>query len=353
MLLMRIGGDWRLEVDRPPLPELLAGSELRFDCAELGGWDSSLLTYLRRLLAQAESEGVAVDLSGLPEGVARLLTLAGAVPAHRPPPPARLPLLAQIGAATRRGVKAVANWLAFLGELVLAFIDLLRGRPCFRRSDFIELLNEVGPRALPIVTLINLLVGMILALVGAVTLQVFGVAIYVVNLVVLGMTREMGAAMTAVVVTGRTGASFAAHLGSMQANEEIDALRALGLSPMAFLVLPRVLALALMMPLLCIYADLMGLIGGALICMTLLDITLLEYWNQAVMTIRLNHVAAGLIKAAVFGVVIALAGCLRGMQSGRSAAAVGEATTSAVVTAVVSIVLADALLTVLYNAFRF
>jgi phospholipid/cholesterol/gamma-HCH transport system permease protein len=209
-------------------------------------------------------------------------------------------------------------------------------------------LQECGAQALPIVTLISFLVGAILAFIGAVQLQQFGAQIFVANLVGLAMALEMGAMMTAIIMSGRTGAAFAAQLGTMQVNQEIDALTTLGISPMEFLVLPRLLALVLMVPLLTVYANLMGMLGGAAIGVTMLDISLKSYFNQLQEALTIKYCAQGLIKSAVYGVIIALAGCMRGMQSGRSAAAVGQAATSAVVTGIVGIIVASAILTVIY-----
>jgi phospholipid/cholesterol/gamma-HCH transport system permease protein len=192
-------------------------------------------------------------------------------------------------------------------------------------------------------------VGLILAFVGAVQLKLFGAQIYVADLVGIGMAREMGAMMTAIVMAGRTGAAFAAQLGTMVVNEEIDALKTLGIAPMEFLVLPRMLALVLMLPLLCLYANLMGILGGGLIGVGLLDISPMAYLNQTRAALNLTQFVVGLVKAGVFGVLVALSGCLRGMQSGRSASAVGEAATSAVVTAIVSIIVSDAILTVIFD----
>jgi phospholipid/cholesterol/gamma-HCH transport system permease protein len=195
------------------------------------------------------------------------------------------------------------------------------------------------------VILISLLVGLILAFIGAIQLMMFGAQIYVANLVAVAMVRVMGAVMAAVIMAGRTGAAFAAQLGTMQVNEEIDALKTLGISPMEFLVLPRMLALVIMMPLLCVYADIMGIIGGMIVGIGMLDLGLVEYLHQTRASLSLSFFWIGLFYAAVFGVLIALAGCLRGMQCGRSALAVGEATTSAVVTAIVAIVVATAVIT--------
>src|SRR4029079_12126835 len=239
--------------------------------------------------------------------------------------------------------------LAFLGEASIAFARLLVGRARYRRSDLLIILQEVGAQALPIVSLISFLVGVILAYVGAVQLRQFGAQIYVADLVGIGMTREMGARAAAVIMAGRSGAAFAAQLGTMQVNEEIDALTTLGISPIEFLVLPRILALALMMPLLCLYADLLGLLGGLAVGVGMLDVGVTEYYVRTAEAISIADCVAGLLKASTFGILIAVAGCLRGIQCGRSSAAVGAATTSAVVTGIVLIIVSDALTTVIFD----
>ena len=163
------------------------------------------------------------------------------------------------------------------------------------------------------------------------------------------MAREMGALMTGIIMAGRTGAAFAAQLGTMTVNQEIDALTTLGLNPMEFLVVPRMLALVLMVPLLCLYADLVGILGGAVVGVGMLHLGTVQYYQQTLYILQLRDFVLGLIKGAVFGILVALAGCLRGMQSGRSASAVGAAATSAVVTGIVWIIIFDALLTVIYD----
>jgi phospholipid/cholesterol/gamma-HCH transport system permease protein len=175
----------------------------------------------------------------------------------------------------------------------------------------------------------------------------FGAEIFVADLVGIAMVRVMGAIMTGIIMAGRTGASFAAQLGTMQVNEEIDALKTMGISPMEFLVLPRMLALMLMMPLLCLYADLMGILGGMIVGVSMLDLGVVQYYAETTRAVGLTNLWIGLFHSMVFGVLVALAGCMRGMQCGRSASAVGNATTSAVVTGIVSIVVATAIITML------
>ena len=207
----------------------------------------------------------------------------------------------------------------------------------------------MSAQALPIVSLICFLVGLILAFIGAIQLQLFGAQIYVADLVGIAMVRLMAAIMTGIVMAGRTGGAFAAQLGTMQVNQEIDALKTLGISPMEFLVLPRMLALALMMPLLCLYANIMGILGGMVVGVGMLNIGFIEYYNETAKAIGLWNLGIGLFSGCVFGVIVALAGCMRGMQCGRSASAVGDAATSAVVTAIVGIILSTAVITVLCN----
>jgi phospholipid/cholesterol/gamma-HCH transport system permease protein len=184
--------------------------------------------------------------------------------------------------------------------------------------------------------------------VGAVQLKMFGAEVYVANLVGLGMVIEMGALMTGIILAGRTGASFAAQLGTMQVNEEIDALQTMGIPPIDYLVLPRMTALALMTPLLVAYADLLGILGGAAVGIFLLKIPATLFFNQTFSTMTLWHVAQGLIKGATFGVLVAFCGCWWGMKCGRSASAVGDAATSAVVTGLICIVVADAVWTMIF-----
>jgi len=357
-LLIHLGGVWNIAAGLPTPPDLgkeLAavggGRQIAFDAQDLKAWDSSLLIFLTALFAGAEQERLEIDRSGLPEGVVKLLALASAVPEKKDARKSgvRAPLLTRIGARTVEAASATRRMVSFLGETTLAFGRLLLGRARFRRHDLVLFLQECGAQALPIVSLISVLVGLILAFVGAVQLKLFGAQIYVADLVGIGMTREMGAMMAAIIMAGRTGAAYAAQLGTMQVNEEIDALQTLGLSPVEFLVLPRTLALILMMPLLCIYADFMGILGGGLIGVMMLDLSPVAYFIQTQRAITLVHLSAGVIKSVVFGVIIALSGCMRGMQCGRSSAAVGEATTSAVVTAIVFIIVFDGLFAVIFD----
>src|SRR5262245_11081985 len=324
-LLVRLAGSWRLG-EKLPSPddvrrqvELMPGvRRMVFDTWGIVGWDSSLLTFLGKIIDENDQSHIDTDRTGLPGGVQRLLGLASAVPARKDTRAGQAPSwLARLGIAVAASGEQAKRMLAFIGDVVACLPRLLRGAAKFRRVDFVEILQDCGSRALPIVTLISFLVGVILAYVGAIQLRQFGAQVYVADLVGIAMTREMGAMMAAIIMAGRTGAAFAAQLGTMQVNEEIDALSTLGIPSMDFLVLPRMLALALMMPLLGVYADLLGVLGGAVVGIGMLDLGPFEYYHRTIEAIGLADFAAGIVKASVFGVLVAIAGCLRGMQCGR------------------------------------
>ncbi|BET58126.1 ABC transporter permease [Geobacter sp. 60473] len=324
---------------------------LAFDVVSLREWDSGLLTFILGISKLCAARGIEFNSGQLPQGVKRLLLLALASPprSDEHDGEARPSFLIRIADHALSAWHTAIDMAAFLGEATSAFGRLLTGQARFRRRDLLLIIQECSSQALPIVSLISLLVGLILAFVGAVQLVMFGAQIYVASLVGIAIVRVMGAIMTGIIMAGRTGSAFAARLGTMQVNEEIDALTTLGVSPVEFLVLPRILALVLMMPLLCLYADFMGILGGLVVGVFMLDLNVMEYLNMTQKAVRLQDFWIGLFHSAVFGVLVALAGCLRGMQCGRSASAVGNATTSAVVTGIVSIIVATAVITVICN----
>ena len=255
--------------------------------------------------------------------------------------------LAHLGDETVNFFESAGDLLGFIGAAFIAVLRLLSGQAQFRRTDLWLIMQAVSAQALPIVSLVSFLVGLILAFTGAIQMKLFGAQIYVADLVGIAMVRLMAAIMTGIVMAGRTGGAFAAQLGAMQVNQEIDALKTLGISPMEFLVLPRMLALALMMPLLCLYANFMSILGGMVVGVWMLHIGFIQYYNETAAAVGLWNLGIGLFSGFVFGVIVALAGCMRGMQCTRSAAAVGNAATSAVVTAIVGIIASTAVITVL------
>lgn len=354
-LVVRLAGSWKITQALPSADEVRVQLEsssgigqITFDTQELTDWDSGLLAFSIKVIEQCSQNNIQADTQGLPQGVQRLIALATAVPEKEDARKTveHKPFLEQIGDDVVDFVQSTGEIMTFLGEAFVAVTKMLTGKARFRPIDLGLFLQENGARALPIVSLVSALVGLILAFVGIIQLKLFGAQIYVADLVGISMVRFMGAIMTGIIMAGRTGAAFAAQLGTMEVNEETDALRTLGISPMEFLVLPRMLALTLMMPLLCLYANLMGILGGAVVAIGFYDINLMIFYRRTIQAVGLNDLGIGLFMSLIFGILVALAGCLRGMQCGRSASAVGDAATSAVVTAIVAIIVATAIITV-------
>ncbi len=358
VLLVALAGDW---LDRKSLPDISAAekeladggvSAVEFAAQDLGRWDSALMVRIlaiNDLCAQAKIE---FHTQTLPGGLAKLIALSQAVPektdaARKEVTPYWLERVGESGVAAWTGGTAM---LSFLGESVVSAAKLVRGRAQFRWRDMVEVMQACGPQALGIVALINFLIGMILAFVGASELARFGASIYTADLVAVATVREMGCIMTSIILCGRTGAAFAAQLGTMKVNQEIEAFQTFGISSFEFLVLPRMLALVLMMPLLCLFADLIAIGGGFLVSTLMLDVAPQVYLARTVESISLAGFLLGIFKGSFFGVIIALTGCLRGMQCGTNAAAVGLATTSAVVTGITWIIASDGIFAVITSA---
>ena len=358
VLLVELAGDWVAKSSIPGLraieKELAGGgiTALAFGASELGRWDSGLVALLFKCLGMCEANQIEFRTETLPAGMAKLIQLARAVPEKKDAArsTARPPFLQRVGVSGQAVWEGAAGMLRFVGENVLAFLKMLRGRAQFRWADMFLAMQECGPQALGIVALINFLIGLILAFVGATELARFGASIYTADLVAVASVREMGCIMTGIILCGRTGAAFAAQLGTMKVNQEIEAFQTFGISPVEFLVLPRMLALILVMPLLCIFADVIAIAGGFVVSTLMLHVTPELYLSRTVSAISLSAFLLGVCKGAFFGVVVALTGCLRGMQCGTNAAAVGLATTSAVVTGITTIVASDGLFAVICNA---
>ncbi|MGD8414777.1 MAG: ABC transporter permease [Candidatus Latescibacterota bacterium] len=356
-VVVELWGNWLLAAERPRATDVVrklesgpAVTRLCFESVRIGDWDTGLMTFLIELNSLCVERGIVVEPGNLPDGVRRLYGLASAQPeTGTGGPEGRKSFFEMVGESTAKAATDSMAMVSFVGEVTVAFGRLLAGKARMRRRDVALFLQETGAEALPIVSLISFLVGVILAFVGAVQLRQFGAQIYVANLVALAMTREMAAMMTAIILAGRTGAAFAAQLGTMTVNEEVDALRTSGVSPIEHLVLPRLIALSLMMPLLALYADFVGMLGGAAVGVSMLDLSLVQYVTQTRDALSPLAFLLGLIKASVYGVVVAISGCFYGMGSGRSAAAVGSAVTSAVVMGILMIIIASAITTILYN----
>lgn len=354
-----ISGVWSLAMPGKSSQAVLAGisaqlpnlKKVQFDLTGVTSWDSSLFSLVFEIAAACRERGIACDLSALPAGLRRLLNLGLAVPSRTIAEVQAENLLARFGRVCADAFESSVTVLRFVGEISAALLRFAAGKAKVPSRDFVLILHTVGPTALPIVTLISFLVGLILAYIGAIQLRQFGAQIYVADLVGIAMSREMGAIMVGIIMSGRTAAAFAAQLGTMQVNEEIDALKTLGISAVDFLVLPRILALVIVTPLLCLYADAAGIIGGMVVSGSL-DVSLLQYMEQTKSAVTLSDVSIGVIKSFFFGILVALCGCYHGIRCGRNAAAVGTATTSAVVSGIVCIVVADAVFAVLCNILK-
>jgi len=310
-ITVALGGEWLLGNDLPGPDSILdrlrntpKPDHIKFDTANLGTWDTGLITAIINITRSAQVNGVAVDETGLPEGARKLIALAFAVKeregARRQMQSA--PFLATVGEASTEMWRSFAELVTFVGETVQSLGRLMRGKAGYMKSD----------------------------------------------LVAVAMIREMAPIMTAIIMAGRTGAAYAAQLGTMKVNEEIDALTTLGIDPIDFLVLPRLIALIIMMPLLTMCGNLMGILGGMTVGLIMLDVSFIQYTVQTIDSVGLNSLLGGLFKCIVYGSLVAIAGCQQGMVCGNSAMAVGQATTKAVVMSIVLIVVAACILTVIY-----
>ena len=355
-LLLSLEGNWNIRDTRHgEIDALFAeldregpADALQIDMSKVGSWDTSLLIVIARAEDWCQKHNVKFLRESLPKSVASLIAISEEVPERKTGRESKKSssLFATLGNKTINVFEGVGTALEFTGDAVLSFGRLLRGKAAFDWRMFWLTMQECSAQALPIVGMISFLTGLIFAFVGAIQLRQFGAGIYVANLVAVAMAREMGAIMTGIIMAGRTGAAFAAQIGSMKVSEEIDALRTLAISPMDFLVSPRLLALSFMMPLLVLYSDLVGILGGAFVGLTFLGISWSQYWNQTIGSMGLVDIATGLGKSAVFGVIVAMAGCERGMKCGNNAASVGSAATSAVVLGITWIVASDAIIDV-------
>ena len=351
--LVKVGGDWRLSAPVPDWVGVLGertATSVQVAPENLGKWDTSLGLFLMHGRAWCAAQKIDLKIDALPMNLQTLLQQFMAPGVFKPMAPP---------AVRSRGERAqirVQKWasqaqenVAFIGECTLGFVRVVKQPRQFRWMDCLVEMQQCWASSLPIVSLVSFLVGVTLAFQGAIQLKAFGAAVYVADLVGLAVVREMGPMMAAMIVAGGTGAGFAAQLGNMKVDEEIDALETLGISAVDFLALPRLLAVTLMMPILAAYANVLGILGGMFVATTMLDIPAASYWIETQNRVGLMDVSSGLIKSLVFGLAVGLAGCLRGLKCGRSASGVGLATSSAVVTGILLIIVADALFAVIYH----
>jgi phospholipid/cholesterol/gamma-HCH transport system permease protein len=311
------------------------------------GAGSALLVHLRQ---SAGRLGFPMEFQGLEDGIAAMLELY---------PPEKLSgiqdgksrgshdFIFEIGRTAWGAVNGLMEHVSFLGELTVGLVRAVIHPGGIRRRDFMLVMEASGAKALPIIGMLGFLVGLILAFQGAVLMAQFGAEIYIADFVGKSVARELGPLITAIIVAGRTGSAFAAEIGTMKVNEEIDALTTMGLDPVRFLVIPRVTAATLMTPLLAVLTNLFGMAGGALV-MKGLGFPLVTYVNRVLSAVTLSDYLGGLLKSVVFGLLISSAGCLCGLRTGEGASAVGNSATRAVVSSIIMIVIADGIFAVLF-----
>ena len=325
--------------------------QIKFKVHSQVNWDSRLVSFISAKKKVLSENGIEVD-GDFPEKLSQLINLRSD----------------QVESTKNSSVSRVSgsftdwcvpfwHWLSspfnFLGAWIISLLMLPLLKTQMRVRDLITECRQCGAAALPIVTLISFLTGLTMAFVGSVQLEKFNAKIYTADLVCLAMVREMGALMVGIIMAGRTGASFAAEIGSMKLNEELDSLRTFGLSPMEFLVLPRTLALLIMTPMLTIYADIVGMLGGLTVGTQIMDFSVSHYIEQTQASITgMWEVFSGLLKSLAFGLIIGLVGCFKGLHTGNSSVSLGRSVTSSVVTSVTLIVITDAVFVIVFSIFE-
>lgn len=355
-LVLFLSGDWTARNDASPvrvvdLPlDRTKIDAIRFDSSNLGRWDSSLLVFLSTIREVSRQRDIVFDQTGLPAAACRLLAM---LPAE---PPARLVAVRRAGLLERVGARVLEIWsdllaiTTLIGEATLRGVPAMRGKARTRAIDLLTCIQDAGIGALPMVALVNVLVGGIVAFVGSIQLRRFGAEIYVSNLIGVMEVREMAPLMTAIVMSGRTGSAYAAEIATMQGTEEIDALRAIGIPLFDYLILPRVCALSAMMPLLFMYAGAIGILGGFAVAVNMMNISAGAFTSHLRAAVAGPDIFLGLAKSVAFGGWIAITSCKIGLKAGRSATDVGHAATKAAVSGIVGAIVLDALFDVCANA---
>ncbi len=319
------------------------------DGTDITMWDSVLIVFLRRVMAVCAQKNIRVQIKSMPAGVGALLKMSGTAACTMPDVRPQLTWVEQMGDWGWRLSGAVRHGISFIGSVGASVGRMFRGRAQTRMTDWWFAFDDVGPRAILIVSLISFLIGLILAFVGAAQLKLFGAQVYVASLVAIAAIRIMGAMMTGIIMAGRTGASYAATIGTMQTNEELDALRTMGISRIDFLVLPRIIAMVVSMPILTLLADAMAILGGMAVGVLMFNIPLAEYMSYTIDALGIQNFMVGIFHGFVYGVIIALCGCYYGINCGRNANAVGSATTRAVVMSIVWMVVATGIITFVFE----
>ncbi len=359
-LILTAGGSWTVRqaaaIDGT-LRGLAAGTarSATFDLSQITGLDSAGAWLLRRTQRDFQGRGLAVELRGLADAYLPLLRVVEA--AEKEAGEARpyrvnygRAMIERVGRATIELGSEARALLVFYGMTIASYFAVLRRPRDIRIVSLVNQIEQTGLNAIPIVCLLSFLIGIVIAYVGADQLRRFGAEIFTVNLLGVIMLREIGVLLSAIMIAGRSGSAFTAQIGTMQVNEEIDAMRTLGLDPMDVLVLPRINGLLITLPILAFLSDFAGLIGGAVMATAVLDVTFVQFVQQLNSVVTLNHFFVGMVKAPVFAFIIAIVGCYEGMRVSGSAESVGRMTTKSVVTAIFLVIIADAIFSIVFSA---
>ncbi len=358
LLIVSLGGPWvtkHIGRKQARLAEIdgRGAKRARIDASAIAALDTAGAWLIHRATGHLTGQGLTVEIAGADAAAASLIETARRFDVPFPPQPqpgsATLALVARVGRATIEICRQAVNLVNYLGLTVVVLLRLVAQPWRIRGTALVSHMEQTGLNALPIVGLISFLIGVVLAYQGADQLAKFGAQIFTANLVGVGVLREMGVLLTAIIVAGRSGSAFTAQIGTMNVNEEIDAMRTMGLDPMEVLVAPRVVALVLVLPLLTFYADMMGLLGGAVMATSVLDISFFQFARQINNSVSLWSFWVGMIKAPVFAFIIATVGTYEGFNVTRSAESVGRQTTRAVVEAIFLVIVLDALFSVLFS----
>jgi phospholipid/cholesterol/gamma-HCH transport system permease protein len=361
-LKLAAGGSWTIR-DAAILESALekvssAGAEAAsIELSQVTEMDTAGAWLVRRTALSLEASGVPTDIGGMAEAFLPLgriveLTADCATQPVSTPHNYWRAMVERVGRATFDCLDEGKALLSFYGQTVVAFGALIRRPGRLRYTALVNQIELTGLNAIPIVCLLSFLIGIVIAFVGADQLRRFGAEIFTVNLLGVIMLREIGVLMTAIMVAGRSGSAYTAQIGTMQVNEEIDALRTLGLDPMDVLVIPRISGLLISLPILAFLAEIAGLLGGAMMATMVLDVTFTQFIRQLESVVTLNHFAVGMVKAPVFAYIIAIVGCYEGLRVGGSAESVGRMTTKSVVTSIFLVIIADAIFSVIFSTMR-
>ncbi len=359
-LIVSMGGAWTVrqaaEIDRSL--RAIAPNGARgavFDLSQLTGFDSAGAWLLRRTLNDLEGRGIATEMRGLAPSYAPLLRVVETAEKETEEHPPVVPnywaaMVERVGRATIEFGSEAKALLSFYGMTIVAYLVILRRPRSLRMVSLVNQIEQSGLNAIPIVCLLSFLIGIVIAYVGADQLRRFGAEIFTVNLLGVIMMREIGVLLAAIMIAGRSGSAFTAQIGTMQVNEEIDAMRTLGLDPMDVLVLPRINGLLISLPILAFLSDIAGLLGGAMMATSVLDVTFVQFVQQLKSVLTVDHFLVGMVKAPVFAFIIAIVGCYEGLRVTGSAESVGRMTTKSVVTSIFLVIIADAIFSIIFSA---